>query len=263
MYCKRGLQGLWRRDGYSEKSHTIQVFHTAHIVLDRERNSNVTLHYIEAFVLLNTRQLHFPMYSFSYWQSRERTLSVTTAKWPEHCLVTFLSNISEKSLDLNVEVLLRIVPASHLTIYCCWLHQQGGVVIGVMMLQPQGLGSIPSDSQDPPCWGALQQDMKFLATDWMQFRLTLALHEKMKPFCSFKWDHWGGGELMHKKGKVDVPALLERSCVSQIFLMDLSEDTLTDQRLSFTAQQQQWDSHFSECFQSERKMSKSTLLAPA
>lgn len=50
-----------------KKNHTIQVFHTAHIVLDRERNSNVTSHYSKAFVLLNMRQLHFPASLFFFF----------------------------------------------------------------------------------------------------------------------------------------------------------------------------------------------------
>lgn len=49
-----------------KKNHTIQAFHTAHIVLDRETNSNVTSHYIKAFVLPNMRQL-FSSILFSFF----------------------------------------------------------------------------------------------------------------------------------------------------------------------------------------------------
>lgn len=51
-----------------KKNHTIQAFHTAHIVLDRETNSNVTSHYIKAFVLPNMRQL-FSSILFSFFFS--------------------------------------------------------------------------------------------------------------------------------------------------------------------------------------------------
>lgn len=66
-YCARDLQDVWRRDGYSEKSHTIQAFHTAHIVLERERNSNVTSHYIKAFVRPNMRQLFSSILFFCFF----------------------------------------------------------------------------------------------------------------------------------------------------------------------------------------------------
>lgn len=138
-------------DGFSEKSHTIQVFHTAHIVLDRERNSNVTSHYISAFVLLNMSQPLFPSYNF-----------LTGNPVREHCLLPprngpgtvaghFFQTFQEIFFDLNISALLCIVQVPHLTIYCFWLNQRGGVVIGVTVLQPDGLGSIPLDSQNPPC----------------------------------------------------------------------------------------------------------------
>lgn len=96
-------------------------------------------------------------------------------------------HFKKNPLILNISVLLCIVPVPHLTIYCCWLDQQGGVVIGVTVLQPEGLGSIPLDSQNPPCWGALQQDMEFLPAAGMQFRLTLAWRGTTQPPHSCEW----------------------------------------------------------------------------
>lgn len=92
----------------------------------------------------------------------QHTIFVTGNPVREHCLLPprndpstvsahFFQTFQEKSLDLNISVLLCIVPVPHLTIYCCWLDQQGGVVIGVTVLQPEGLGSIPLDSPNPPC----------------------------------------------------------------------------------------------------------------
>lgn len=46
--------------------------------------------------MLSCFSILFPAYNFCYWQSSERTLSITTKKWPRHCLSTFLSNISRK-----------------------------------------------------------------------------------------------------------------------------------------------------------------------
>lgn len=62
----------------------------------------------------------------------------------------------KKNPHLNISLRLRIVPVPHWTIYCCWPGQQGGVVFGVTVLQPEDLDSISRDSWNPPCWGALQ-----------------------------------------------------------------------------------------------------------
>lgn len=62
----------------------------------------------------------------------------------------------KKPLHLNISLRLRIVPVPHWTIYCCWPGQQGGVVFGVTVLQPEDLDSISRDSWNPPCWGALR-----------------------------------------------------------------------------------------------------------
>lgn len=133
---------------------------------------------------------------FSIWGSYffQHTIFVTGNPVREHCLLPprndpstvsahFFQTFQEKSLDLHISVRLCIVPVPHLTVYCCWLDQQGGVVIGVTVLQPEGLGSIPLDSQNPPCWGALQQDMesyqlKGCSSEEIQFRLTLILTRK-------------------------------------------------------------------------------------
>lgn len=76
--------------------------------------------------------------------------------------ISFKHFKKKKSCDLNISALVCFVLALHLTIYCCWRDQRGGVVFGVTVLQPEGLGSILLDSQNPPCWGALQQDMELL-----------------------------------------------------------------------------------------------------
>lgn len=105
----------------------------------------------------------------------QHTIFVTGNPVREHCLLPprndpstvsahFFQTFQEKKIWLSVW--LCIVPVPHLTIYCCWLDQQGGVVIGVTVLQPEDLGSISLDSQSPPCWGALQQD--FLPATGMQ-----------------------------------------------------------------------------------------------
>lgn len=146
---------------------------------------------------------------FSIWGSYifQNTIFVTGNPVREHCLLPprndpstvsahFFQTFQEKYLDLNISLLLCIVPVPHSTIYCCWLDQQGGVVIGVTVLQPEGLGSIPLDSQNPPCWGALQQDMEFLPAAGMQFRLTLAWRGTTQPPHSFRWDP---PPLSHKK----------------------------------------------------------------
>lgn len=104
---------------------------------------------------------YFPAsFFFCYWQSSERTLSATAEKWPKRSRRVFLSNISrerkKKNLHLNISLRLRIVPVPHWTIYCCWPGQQGGVVFGVTVLQPEDLDSISRDSWNPPCWGALR-----------------------------------------------------------------------------------------------------------
>lgn len=147
---------MWRRDGYSEKNHTIQVFHTAHIVLDRDGSSNVTTHDIKAFA----RQLYFPVYNFYLF------FFVTINPEWEHCPLTpkyrlfaFLLNTSrEKSLHLKLLVWLCIVPVPHLTAYYCWLEQRGGVAICVIVPQPEDLCSISPDNQYPTYRGALHQD---------------------------------------------------------------------------------------------------------
>lgn len=128
----------------------------------------------------------------------QHTIFVTGNPVREHCLLPprndsstvsahFFQTFQEKSLDLNISVLLYIVPVPHLTIYCCWLDQQGGVVIVVTVLQPEGLGSIPLDSPNPPCWGALQQDMEFLPAAGMKFwsglRLCSHWHWTWYNFC--------------------------------------------------------------------------------
>lgn len=71
-----------------------------------------------------------------------------------HFFQTFQEK-EEKPLHLNISLRLRIVPVPHWTIYCCWPGQQGGVVLGVTVLQPEDLDSISHDSWNPPCWGAL------------------------------------------------------------------------------------------------------------
>lgn len=155
---------MWRRDGYSEKkNHTIQAFHTAHIVLDRERNSNVTLHYIKAFVLPNMRQLFSSIFFFFFLllAIQRKTFvcycrEMTQAQSPRISFKHFKREKKKKNLHLNISLRLRIVPVPHWTIYCCWLGQQGGVVFGVTVLQPEDLDSISRDSWNPPCWGALR-----------------------------------------------------------------------------------------------------------
>lgn len=58
---------------------------------------------------------------------------------------------------------------TNIVVGCSGLHS--GVVIGVTVLQPKGLGSIPSDRPNPPCWGALQQDMQLMWAEEMQFNV--------------------------------------------------------------------------------------------
>lgn len=149
-------------DTLKKKNHTIQAFHTAHIVLDRERNSNVTLHYIKAFVLPNMRQLFSSIFFFFLLLAIQRKTFVcycremTQAQSPRISFKHFKREKKKKNLHLNISLRLRIVPVPHWTIYCCWLGQQGGVVFGVTVLQPEDLDSISRDSWNPPCWGALR-----------------------------------------------------------------------------------------------------------
>lgn len=147
-----------------KKNHTIQAFHTAHIVLDRERNSNVTLHYIKAFMLPNMRQL-FSSISFFFFfvigNPAKDLCLLLPRNDPSAVSAYFFQTFQERekkknNLHLNISLRLRIVPVPHWTIYCCWLGQQGGVVFGVTVLQPEDLDSISRDSWNPPCWGALR-----------------------------------------------------------------------------------------------------------
>lgn len=145
-----------------KKNRTIQAFHTAHIVLDRERNSNVTLHYIKAFMLPNMRQLFSSIFFFLLLAIQRKTFvcycrEMTQAQSPRISFKHFKRERKKKNnLHLNISLRLRIVPVPHWTIYCCWLGQQGGVVFGVTVLQPEDLDSISRDSWNPPCWGALR-----------------------------------------------------------------------------------------------------------
>lgn len=177
-----------------KKNHTVQAFHTAHIVLDRETNSNVTSHYIKAFVLPNMRQL-FSSILFSFFFlflllaiQRENFVcycrEMTQAQSP---CISFKHFKRKKNLHLNISLRLRIVPVPHWTIYCCWLSQQGGVVFGVTVLQPEDLDSISRDSWNPPCWGALRiHDYKDAA---LKRRKTVINTEKAQN-CSRTTSKW-------------------------------------------------------------------------
>lgn len=150
---------MWHRDGYSEKNPTIQAFHTAHVVLDRERNSKVTSHYIKAFMLPNMRQLFSSiLFCFFFLLAVQRENFVCYCRemtQAQSLRISFKHFKRKKPLHLNISLRLRIVPVPHWTIYCCWPGQQGGVVFGVTVLQPEDLDSISRDSWNPPCWGAL------------------------------------------------------------------------------------------------------------
>lgn len=109
----------------------------------------------------------------SIWGSYifQHTIFVAGNPVREHCLLLprndpssvsahFFQTVQEKKslIETFQRGCVCIVPGPHLTIYCCWLEQQGGVVIGATVLQPDNPGSVSLDSQSPPCGGALQQD---------------------------------------------------------------------------------------------------------
>lgn len=153
---------MWRRDGYSEKKITPSRLSTLPTLCWTQKGILTSPYIISKLSCFPIWGSFFPasFFFFCYWQSSERPLSATAEKWPKRSLRVFLSNISREkkknNLHLNISLRLRIVPVPHWTIYCCWLGQQGGVVFGVTVLQPEDLDSISRDSWNPPCWGALR-----------------------------------------------------------------------------------------------------------
>lgn len=111
-----------------------------------------TLCWTEKGILTSPRIISM-LSCFSIWGSYifQRTIFGAGNPAREHCLLPprndpstvsahFFQTFQEISRDLNISVRLCIVPVPHLTIYCCWLDQQGGVVIGVTVLKPEPTG---------------------------------------------------------------------------------------------------------------------------
>lgn len=109
----------------------------------------------------------------------QHTIFVPSDPAREHCLLPprndpstvsahFFQTFQEKKslIETFQRGCVCTVPGPHLTIYCCWLERQGGVVIGATVLQPDNPGSVSLDSQSPTYGRALQLD--FLSATGMQ-----------------------------------------------------------------------------------------------